>query len=250
MPRKDIRKEYEKNERERKSPWNVVAFIGFVAMAVLGLVVNGGKTSSIFSSLGKPEEDLPGASRPLLSGDLIFQENPDGAMTDAIEESTGGGFSHVGIVERCPEGIFVLEATTEGGVKRTPLKEFADGSAHDAEGRPKVAVYRLENFPGELKDSAILRAKQYMGKPYDYAYAQGTEALYCSELVWEVFLDEGGGHVFPTVGMNFKGPDGVTVPYWVAHYDSLGVAIPEGAPGTNPNDLSRSAILTSVPVEW
>ena len=246
MPRKDIRKEYEKNERERKSPWNVLAFIGFVFMAVLGLVVNGGKTNSIFSSLGKSEEELPGSSKPLLSGDLIFQENPDGAMTDAIEESTGGGFSHVGIVERCPEGLFVLEATTEGGVKRTPLKEFTDGSAHDAKGRPKVAVYRLDNFPVELKDSAIVRAKRYLGKPYDYAYAQGTEALYCSELVWEVFMDEDGGHVFPTVEMNFNGPDWEISPYWTELFAKMGKPVPQGLPGTNPNDLSKSDKLKRI----
>ncbi len=50
--------------------------------------------------------------------------------------------------------------------------------------------------------------------------------------------------------MTFKGPDGDIVPYWAAHYDSLGVAVPEGVPGTNPNDLSRSPLLVPVPVEW
>ena len=246
MPRKNLQKEFEKNERERKSPWNVVAFIGFVVMAVLGLAVNGGKTESLFGSFGRPVDGLPGMKVPLLSGDLIFQENPEGAMTGAIEQSTGGAFSHVGIIERSEGGLSVLEATTEGGVVRTPLQDFADGSAHDSKGRPKVAVFRLKDFPEELKDSAIVRARQHLGKPYDYAYAPGAEALYCSELVWEVFLDEDGGHIFPAVEMNFKGPDGEIPRYWTDLFEKLGKPVPQGLPGTNPNDLSKSDKLKRI----
>ena len=95
---------------------------------------------------------------------------------------------------------------------------------------------------------AVRRAETYLGRPYDYAFATGMETVYCSELVWTCFLRKDGSHVFRSVPMTFKGPDGETDPYWVAHYEQLGAPIPEGEPGTNPNDLFREPVLRDVAV--
>ena len=43
--------------------------------------------------------------------------------------------------------------------------------------------------------------------------------------------------------MNFYASDGSLPAYWRHHFDSLGVAVPQDMPGTNPNDMSRSPIL-------
>lgn len=213
---------FESSERERKSPWNVVSFVLFVALATAGIILGLDNKPSF------------------RSGDLVFQAGGDGEMSRAIEESTAGSFTHVGIIERSGDGLFVLEATPRKGVVRTPFKEFADSSAHDADGKPLIAVYRVNNLSKTLKDSAVVRAHRYLGRPYDFFYAAGPDSLYCSELVWEVFLDADGGHIFPSIPMNFKNPDGAIDPFWAELYARHGRRVPQGEPGTNPNDLSKS----------
>ena len=47
--RKDRVKEYEKSEKERKSPWNVIAFSLFIILAVIALILNKGDIPSLFS---------------------------------------------------------------------------------------------------------------------------------------------------------------------------------------------------------
>ena len=186
-------------------------------------------------SCGRPEGLLP--------GDLLFQVG-EGGMTEAIEASTDGAFSHVGIWS----GEGVWEAVPKSGVRYVSLRKFLGESARDASGKPFVRVYRLA---GGVSWPAILsRLQKLEGRPYDYAFLPGTEALYCSELVYECYRDSLDQPVFDAIPMTFKGPDGKTVPYWISHYEALGVAIPEGAPGTNPNDLSRSPLLIPVPVQW
>lgn len=183
------------------------------------------------------------ARNPLQPGDLLFQAG-EGDMTDAIESATGGSFSHVGILGDTLEDVW--EAVPGEGVRHVSLQQFLDESALDASGKPFVRVFRTAcDWP-----DVLARLQALEGRPYDYAFLPGNEALYCSELVYECYRDAAGEPLFSAIPMTFKGPDGITVPYWVAHYDSLGVAIPEGAPGTNPNDLSRSVILTPVPVEF
>lgn len=184
----------------------------------------------------------------LRDGDLIFQANEDGGFVDAIEHVTDGVWSHVGIIRLLPDGIHVLEATPGQGVVLTPLDDFLEGSAHDAEGRAVVRVFRIRDLSPDEISAAIARAEACLGRPYDKGFAPGTEALYCSELVYESFRRANGEPVFSAVPMTFKGPDGETAPYWIRYYERLGSPVPEGVPGTNPNALSREDVL--IPVPW
>ena len=183
------------------------------------------------------------ARNPLQPGDLLFQVG-EGGMPMAIESATGGVFSHVGILGESLKDVW--EAVPEEGVRNVPLQQFLEEASLDAVGKPYVRVYRA---PCDWED-VLARLKALKGRPYDKAFLPGDDALYCSELVYECYRDSTGKPLFSTIPMTFKGEDGVMVPYWVSHYAELGVAIPEGEPGTNPNDLSRSPLLTPVPVKW
>ena len=184
----------------------------------------------------------------LRNGDLIFQANEDGGFVNAIEHVTDGIWSHVGIIQQRADGIYVLEAVPAQGVVRTSLDDFLEASARDSDGRPLVRVCRIRGLSSAEADNAVERAESWLGRPYDEAFAPGTEALYCSELVYESFLREDGNPFFQARPMTFKGPDGETDPYWIRYYERLACEIPEGVPGTNPNDLSREMVL--VPVPW
>ena len=68
-------------------------------------------------------------------------------------------------------------------------------------------------------------------------------ALYCSELIYECFLDSAGNHLFEAIPMNWRTPDGTIPQYWLDHFNKLNTPIPEDLPGTNPTALSRSPLL-------
>ena len=166
------------------------------------------------------------------SGDLIFQVGIAGGMTEAIADATGGesdlSFTHVGIITVESDGIYVLEAKSESGVTMTPLQKFLDSSA-TIEGRPAAAIARI-TLPErrELVTRAIGEAKKYLGQPYDDSFLPHNGKMYCSELVWECYLT------------------GRLPQFWIDHFAAMDEPIPEGVPGTNPQDMSQEKFLKIV----
>ena len=65
-----------------------------------------------------------GGGASLRTGDLLFQQTRSEEMADAIVAATGDdgavNFTHVGIVERRDDGLYVIEAVGEA-VTATPL---------------------------------------------------------------------------------------------------------------------------------
>lgn len=184
---------------------------------------------------------------PLHSGDLLFQVGHESAMSGAIAAATGKDqelkFTHVGIATVCGRADSVLEATSDGGVRMTALNEFLDKSAR-LNGRPVVVAKRLKDTAGTA--AAIARARTFLGQPYDYSFRPGNGKMYCSELVWESYLFPDGRRLFPARPMNFRAANGSMPAFWTELFAKLGEEIPEGVPGTNPNDMARDSVLTEV----
>lgn len=183
----------------------------------------------------------------LQPGDLLFTASEVTEMTRAITLATGGSeelnFSHVGIAV-CEKGSdSVLEATTENGVTQTPLKDFLARAARIG-GRPAVVVMRLRDTTG-ITD-AIARACTFIGQSYDYSFLPDNRKMYCSELVWESYLAPDSSHLFPARPMNFRAADGSLPRFWAELFERLGEPVPEGVPGTNPNDMAREPLLEEV----
>jgi hypothetical protein len=199
------------------------------------------------------KEGLPekGDGFSLQAGDLLFQDLDCGPLCDAIEEVTIGferaNFSHVGVVAETDRGNLVVIEAVSGGVEVTPLRTFL-GRSFDAKGRPKVAVGRLKKPYRHLIPSALREAFALKGKPYDKVFAIDNEAFYCSELIYEIFLQANDGSPVLTLQpMTFKDPDtGKTLPAWQEYFSELSVRIPEGQLGINPGGISRSPVLTIV----
>ena len=185
---------------------------------------------------------LNACSDRLHNGDLVFQINESSDFVDAIEASTNKSdlsFSHVGLVSVTDSGIYVIEASPKHGVVATRLNDFYDDSAHDKNGKPMVRFYRAK-VAQDIADKAVARAASFIGTPYDFAFSQGTSELYCSELIYESFIDENGQHLFPTLPMNFRNDKGDLPSYWIEHFNKLGIPVPENEEGTNPNDMANS----------
>lgn len=161
--------------------------------------------------------------------DMLFYSDA-GGMDDAIKESTGN-YTHVALVVEVGDTIWIVDATQRYGVSRRPFLRRPESSV-----KPYPDAYRLT---AAFDTAAVIaRATALIGKPYDDAFLPDNDAYYCSELI-QVAFDT----LFPSAPMNWRDKDGNLPPYWIEHFKKLGVPVPEGVPGTNPTDLSRSPLL-------
>ena len=168
----------------------------------------------------------------LQSGDLLFVRDTSG-MGLAVQQTTGQ-YTHVAIVERCGDSLYVIDATQRYGVACRPIEQLSAANV-------PVDIYRLTQSFDTI--SVITRAHSFLGQPYDNAFTHDNGALYCSELIYECYLDSNGNHLFEAVPMNWRAPDGTIPVYWLDHFRRLGAPIPEGLPGTNPTAISCSPLL-------
>lgn len=172
----------------------------------------------------------------LRPGDLLFFRDTTG-MGSAVRESTGE-YTHVALVESVDDTVWIIDATQRYGVSRRPLTiKYSSSDFPD--------VYRFNSSCFYI-DSVLARARSFIGQPYDNAFLPDNGALYCSELVYEVFLDDcsdKGKHLIEAKPMNWRDKDGRLPEYWQEHFKKLGMPVPEGVLGTNPTDLSRSPLL-------
>ena len=172
----------------------------------------------------------------LRPGDLLFFSDTTG-MGSAVRESTGE-YTHVALVESVDDTVWIIDATQRYGVSRRPLT-----TKYGSSGFPDV--YRFKSGCFSI-DSVLARARSFIGQPYDNAFLPDNGALYCSELVYEVFLDDcsdKGKHLLEAKPMNWRDKNGNLPQYWQEHFEKLGMPVPEGVLGTNPTDLSRSPML-------
>jgi Permuted papain-like amidase enzyme, YaeF/YiiX, C92 family len=184
-------------------------------------------------------------------GDLLFQDLDCGPICDAIESVThgvsGANLSHVAMVSRVDsKQVWVIEAYAKGVVE-VPLDELLARS-HDAAGNPKVLVGRLRAAYLPLVPRVLQAARRRLGKPYDEAFAVDNDKYYCSELLYEGFVEANDGRpVFELQPMTFRDPKtGKTAHVWQSYFEELGQPIPEGQPGLNPGGMSSSDVLTIV----
>ena len=188
------------------------------------------------------------------TGDLIFLYDTTG-MGRAIQSSTEWdslrpALTHVAITECTDSGVYVIDATPALGVARRTLEDFISSvwDTNAEYGFISMAIYYYIDVPFDTA-TLLERMHSLIGVPYDPYFLPNNGRLYCSELVQECFFDQNGHRLFPYKPMNFYASDGTLPAYWQHHFDSLGVAVPQGLPGTNPNDMSKSPILQQFRIE-
>ena len=183
----------------------------------------------------------PAIQIKLQSGDILFREKSSENISEAIDKvtQTSGAthFSHVGLVEVTATGIVVLHAYPVGGTCIVSLSEFL----HPKGDSVRVIAYRLKEKWQKAIPAAIRKAHSMLGKPYNFSYVLSDTAHYCSEFVYLAFVSDS---VFKLEPMTFKDPETGSFPKaWVEYYQKMGIEIPEGKPGCNPNGLAASEKL-------
>ena len=191
----------------------------------------------------------------LRNGDLIFVGLPagynaqTGSMDAAISSATGEegavNLIHVAIAEVKADTVWIIDATIAHGVDRHPLDTFLSDFSLGDGSYPEFIVKRIKGIDA---DAAVERAKTFCGRGYDVRFLAGNEEMYCSELVQACYLDADGKPVFQSEPMNWLAPDGSMPPYWEWLFGQLGMEVPQGLPGTNPQMMSESSLLAEVPV--
>lgn len=187
----------------------------------------------------------------LHEADLLFVVNPQGNSITSVTHGTQGlSIDHVAIFHRMASGTpSVIEAVGRG-VTMLPLDSFRREQASPTAPDALVIVGRI-CVPGFDAYQSITRTMRQLGKPYDYYYEPTDSAIYCSELVTQCFVDSAGHTVLKTVPMEFRDKEGQIPEFWVRHYAARGLPVPEGAPGSNPGELSRRPQVTILgPLNW
>ena len=177
-------------------------------------------------------------------GDLLFVTAARSGLSGAINEATARAdapsFDHVGLVALRDGNASVLHADQQGS-REQPLPAFlAEASGR----RREVVVYRLVPAQRATIPEAIAKARTLLGKPYNATYLQSEDSLYCSDFVERAFRAQA---VFALQPMNFRNPETGEMPaYWTDFFQRHGMPVPQGAPGTNPNDMAASPVLQRV----
>ena len=170
----------------------------------------------------------------LCEGDLLFCAKRAGnPITDVTQGFDGMKIDHVAIFHRMGRESFALEAIHKG-VCLTPIDSFMSR-------REQIVVARLKDSVGV--SHSVERALKYLGKPYDFNFMPDDSAFYCSELVQKCYRYNNGELVFKPIPMSFHDKTGKITKYWKDYYANQGLRVPEGEPGSNPGDLSRSKAI-------
>ena len=182
---------------------------------------------------------------PLKNGDLLFVGNSTGNLSKAIDQVTQTeketNFSHIALIEKNNNEIWVLHAAPKNGSERISLKEFL---AEEKKDGSVVEIYRIKKEFRPNFDSAISNAKSMLGKPYNFTYVLSDTAYYCSDFIYHSFENDS---IFQMNPMTFKNPGEQDFnPGWIAFYENLNMEIPEGKPGCNPNGMAASEKLERI----
>lgn len=177
----------------------------------------------------------------LQTGDLLFCSSTAGTLSKAIDQATQTTkkthFDHIGIIEIQNDTVWVLHAAPEKGVCRETIGQFLTSEKE----KITATVYRLKGIYLKSIPAAISKAHSLLGQQYNHSYILKDRGYYCSEYIYEVFAADS---IFTLNPMTFKDTGtGQFITGWVNHYQKIGIPIPEGEPGCNPNGMAGSEKL-------
>ncbi|WP_027250711.1 YiiX/YebB-like N1pC/P60 family cysteine hydrolase [Photobacterium halotolerans] len=179
------------------------------------------------------------------TGDLIFTQigSSANAISSVTEGFRGARVNHVGVVVENSFGKYVLEAYYPE-VRLTNIATHIRRS-RDHRSNPRYMIGRLKSSHQDLIPDAIVYGLEQRNIPYDHLYLTGESALYCSELIVDMFKHANGGTEFFTEQpMSFRDIEtGEVHDQWISYYEYFGMPVPENEPGSNPGDISKDARL-------
>jgi hypothetical protein len=164
----------------------VLAIIG-----TLGLVGYFGSNKESFAIGGKEDSKRFAEfheNQKYQNGDIIFHTSKS-SQSKAIQLATDSKYSHMGIIYQVGTDFFVFEA-----VQPVKLTKLSDWKSRGVDGA--YVVKRLKNANDILNAETLAKMKavgdRYKGKSYDLYFEWSDDKIYCSELVWKIYLEATG----------------------------------------------------------
>jgi len=115
----------------------------------------------------------------------VVLQTSGSAQSAAIQIATRSPYSHTGLVEVAPDGVFVIEAL--GKVSRTPISAWI----RRGDGRKYTALRRRDLSDSEAA-AVVQSARAFLGKRYDAQFQWSDDRIYCSELVSKAYARGAG----------------------------------------------------------
>lgn len=170
----------------------------------------------------------------LKKGDVIFIV--DEAEKNISNLSIGfGGYSYYHCALYIGNGD-ILEAIPVAGVIQTKLSKYLN---------KKTLISRVSENE-EFLEEVVNNAREFIGFAYNDLFLPDLkDKLYCSQLIHEVFDSVCKGKYFSQHTLNYIAIDDVAVSkYWLDFYGEHGLKVPQGEPGSHPNNLSLDKKFT------
>jgi cell wall-associated NlpC family hydrolase len=120
----------------------------------------------------------------LQQGDLVFRRGR-GFWSETFSDKAGSNLSHVGVLIHDQDGWGVVHAEADdlsliGGVQRTPLALFLNGTA--------LRHVRRIQMPEAAREKFVQNIREHLRRqtPFDTSLSLEDDAtrVYCSELIW------------------------------------------------------------------
>jgi hypothetical protein len=199
----------------------------------------------IITSPALSQEAIPYLNLSIQNGDLLFvgaqKENLSGAINRVTQQKNNVSFDHVGLIEVENSQAFIIHAIGRKGSVREPLDSLIFGNSDQDQ---TFVLYRLTEKLQAAIPEAIEVSKTLLGLPYNWSYVMNDSSLYCSDLVERAFRH---AELFKLEPMTFLNPSTKqTDAFWLEYYQKLGIEVPEGQLGCNPNGLAANEKLNRI----
>lgn len=186
------------------------------------------------------------------TGDLVFIALPAGyhlynknyVASNYKPDTYEDLLIHAAIADVDKDGIWIIDATLAHGVDRHPLDTMFSDFALKPGYSCDYIVMRLANN----KDAKryVANAKKHLGKKYNTNFTPTDDALYCTELIRDSYVDRKGRPIFEEAPMDFRDREGTMPDYWTWLFGLLGKEVPQGVMGTLPQSMINDPQLYRV----
>lgn len=149
-------------------------------------------------------------------------------------------YIHTAILDVDEEGIWIIDATLKRGVARYPLDTFLTDFTLLDGSYPYFEVLRLKD--NSNAKTYVENAKKFVGEAYDTCFALNNGMHYCTELIYDSYL-ENGKPIFEPVTVSFADENGNVYLYWKQLFDLIKVSMPQNQKGLMPYDVRNSSLL-------
>jgi uncharacterized protein YycO len=184
----------------------VKKIIIIVAASIIGLIFSAWLFRTIYNKIELKKEKavtyiLSDSDKALIQdGDVILRYG-HGFVSDYIVNTFKEEFniSHCGIVKRTDDKLEVIHSESSSFLSKEGIQKQDFDSFTDAGHKNSVIIVRFNQCEPESLKKITRIAEYYLKKeiPFDYAFDHtDTSVMYCSEIIWHIFLDAFSRDIF------------------------------------------------------